>query len=240
MIYTTGGQKLNYVQNVRNIMNTIWERREEFFTSFQDVYSFLDNVDKYDKPIILVDSGDITSAGGCGDSTEILRALLQRNISLKTVLTIVDSDAVKHALQIGEGNCGQFWLGAEEKKGYNRKIKLTARVVKTCDSPIQVKGRSFCGLKLNMGKRALLDINGKINLLVSEYSSLIHDPEVLRSMGVSPEQSDIIVQKSHKLFKDAYKDIAKSVVILDTPGVTCRNIRKLPFKKIKKSIYPHR
>lgn len=77
-----------------------------------------------------------------------------------------------------------------------------------------------------------------ISIIVSEYSSLLHDPEVLGLLGILPEKQDIIVQKFHKLFRAAYKDISRSVVILDTPGYTDQNLRRLPYKNLRGPMYP--
>ena len=222
----------------KDIADYIWENRQKFFLTFPDIRTYLDSIDQYAKPAIVVDSGDITSAGALGDSTEILRALLERESRLKTVITMVDPTAVEQAVRLGEGGCGKFSLGGSQDYGYNARTQVTARVAKISDAKVKVKGPSFAGMELDMGRRALLNIGGTINLIVSERTSLLHDPEILRSIGINPEDFDLIIQKSHKLFRAAYQHIAKSVTILDTPGFSNMNLKRLPFKKVKRPIYP--
>jgi microcystin degradation protein MlrC len=220
------------------IANYLWKSRPEFFLKFKGIREYLDSADQYARPAVVVDSGDITSAGALGDSTEILRALLERNSGLRSVLTMVDPTAVMRASEIGEGRSGKLVVGGRENRGYNAATQISARVVKLSNATVSVKGHSFSGMELNMGRRALLDIGGAISLIVHERTSLLHDPEILRSMSIHPENYDLIAQKSHKLFRAAYKTIAKSVTILDTPGFSDMNLKRLPFKQVRRPIYP--
>ena len=89
-----------------------------------------------------------------------------------------------------------------------------------------------------MGRRALLDVEGTISLILSEKTSLLHDPEIVRTMGINPEDFDLIAQKSHKLFRAAYEGIARSVTILDTGGFSDMNLTRLPFQNVRRPIYP--
>ena len=151
---------------------------------------------------------------------------------------MVDPVAILQAERIGEGGTGEFTVGGSKNYGYNAPTKFTARVAKLSSAKVKVKGQSFAGMELDMGRRALLEIGGTISLIVSEKTSLLHDPEILRSLGIHPEDFDLIVQKSHKLFRAAYQNIAHSVTLLDTPGFSDMNLKRLPFKNVKRPIYP--
>jgi microcystin degradation protein MlrC len=93
-------------------------------------------------------------------------------------------------------------------------------------------------MSVELGRRALLETGPGLYIVASEYGSLMHDPEILRSMGLEPANLEVIVQKSHKLFRPAYRSLAGSVVQIDTPGFTDRNIRRLPYRRIPRPIYP--
>ena len=238
LVYTNKDSGQDYGQIGREVMEYLWGRREEFYTDVPKIEEFLNEIHQHAKPVILVDLGDITSAGGIGDSTEILRALLSKGGNLKAAVTIVDPATVNAAFRVGVGKAGKFNVGGQADYGYNRKVPLPARVMRLDSQSVKGGGASLAGLELDMGRRARLEIDGRIELIVCEKTSLVHDPQVLRSMGVNPEDYDIIVQKSHKLFRAAYEDIAKSVVAVDTPGFTDRNLKRLTFRKVKRPIYP--
>ena len=236
LIYSTLGNDM--AQSATAIADYLWQSRSQFFLKIQDINTYLASADQHATPAIVVDSGDITSAGALGDSTEILRALLARNSKLRAILTMVHPEAVAQAEAIGEGGTGDFTVGGSTNYGYNAPTTFTARVAKLSSIKVKIKGPTFGGMELDMGRRALLKIGGNINLIVSEKTSLLHDPEIVRSMGINPEDADLIAQKSHKMFRAAYKTIARSVTLLDTPGFSDMNLKRLRFLKVRRPIYP--
>jgi len=40
------------------------------------------------------------------------------------------------------------------------------------------------------------------------------------------------------MFKAGFKDVMKSDLYADTPGETCRNLQRLPFRKVRRPIWP--
>jgi microcystin degradation protein MlrC len=82
-------------------LRRIWARRSEFLLEFPGVERFLAERERYERPTIVIDSDDITSAGGVGDSTVILRAFLGATDRPKTVLAVIDPLAVARAFSVG-------------------------------------------------------------------------------------------------------------------------------------------
>jgi microcystin degradation protein MlrC len=230
--------RASYSDRVAELLDSIWQRRNEFILSLPDVEEFMDTLESYARPILCIDSGDIISGGGIGDSTVLLRSLLRRNCLFRVVLPVVDPDTLKRALKMGEGREGFFDIGGRRDFEYNRRVRIQAEVVSIRDDPFEIQGASFQGLKINPGRRARLRTADNLNIIVMEYSSLVHDPQALISMGLDPSEQDIIVQKSHKLFRAAYDGIGGSIVQIDTPGFTDVNLKRLPFRKVQRPLYP--
>lgn len=222
----------------KRILGLIWNRKKEFLMEYPTIRDFLMHAANHAKPVMLVDSGDVTTAGGMGDSTEILWALVESQNRLKTTLFLVDRNTVQLAVFLGEGSTGFFDIGGAQETGYNRGIQLFAEVRAIRDDAVYAKGPALTGTRMDTGKRALLVYGGTIKIIVCEFSSFFHDPELLRNMGIDPEKEEVIVQKTHKLYLPAYKDILKSIVIADTPGVTCRNFKEMNYLKIRRPIWP--
>ena len=40
------------------------------------------------------------------------------------------------------------------------------------------------------------------------------------------------------VYKRQYQDMAKTILVLDTPGVTDKNLKRLPFQKVSRPVYP--
>lgn len=237
LLFYVKGEKEKWESRVQGLEQYIMENKEAFFQKYPDIHEVLTNMETYEKPLIVVDSGDITTAGGIGDSTEILWALLEQKSIAKAALSIVSPRAVKEAFLIGEGNEGNITIGGDTDYGYNKSVTVYARVISLTDKPSKVNGEAFSGVEANSGRRAYLLIEEHIHAVVTEYTSLLYDPQFLRDLGIEPSEMDLIAQKSHKLFRSAYKDIAKEIVILNSPGFTDQNIKRLPFKKLQ-GVYP--
>jgi microcystin degradation protein MlrC len=60
----------------------------------------------------------------------------------------------------------------------------------------------------------------------------------LRSQGIIPESLFVIGVKAAVAHRRAYDPIAKASFPIDTPGPCSSNLKTLPFRHIKRPIYP--
>jgi microcystin degradation protein MlrC len=149
---------------------------------------------------------------------------------------MVDPVAVQAAYSAGPGAEQEIGLGSTGV-GYNARIVVSARVLQATDQPFIPRGDALRGLAVNPGLRALLQIRD-VRLLVVQHTAFLHDPEAYRSMGQEPEWAEVIVQKSHQLFKPGYRDIMRSLEYIDTPGPSSRDLAGLGFRKVERPIFP--
>ena len=218
------------------VLRFIWENRGAYLAQVPDADGFLSRLDRLEKPACAVDLGDIITAGSPGDSTFLLRAFLARGLRARVLMAMVDAAAAGDAFRAGQGSEKDFSLGASAA-GYNAKVTVRARVLATSDKPFVAQGSALHGMTVDPGLRALLEI-GSIRLLVIEHTAFLHDPEAYRSMGQDPAWAEVIVQKSHQLFKPGYRDIMKSLQYVDTPGPSSRDLAGLGYQKVERPIFP--
>ena len=240
IIYTDDLEKVNELTLKADELGTyMMNNRKSFFVKYGHIEQVMKNIDNYEKPIILIDSGDVLTGGAVGDSTVMIRSFIKGNRRLKYVVNIVDKKIILQTREMHEGEFADFVFGiSDHNKDYNAKISVFGQYLRYSDSIVTFKGESFCGLKINPGRRSLICIDESIFIVVCEYPAMLYDPEVLRDIGIEPSQMDIIVQKAHNLFKPAYKDIAKTIINVDTKGVTNQNIRKRKYENIQHPVYP--
>ncbi len=192
-----------------------------------------------EKPTIFIDSGDVLTGGAVGDSTVMIRSFLKHKFPYTYAVNLVDKKVVDKTRTMKEGEFAEFELGvSDDPDAYNAKIRVRAQYLRSSESKITFKGKSFFGLQINPGRRALLCIENSVYVIVCEHTAMLYDPEVLRDVGLEPKEFSVIVQKAHNLFKPAYKNIAKTIVNVDTLGATNQNIKSRPFKNINHPVYP--
>jgi microcystin degradation protein MlrC len=236
LVYTD--RNSNGTDCATEIARTIWNVRDQFYRKFPSIDDFLADWHRYKTPIGLADAGDITSGGAVGDGTTVLKALLSANQAPKSILTIIDPDTVEQAVQVGEGGIAQFLVGGREDHGYNNRVKLTARVLNITDAKVRFSGEVFHGMEIDPGRRVLLDIDRRLHVLVCERTTVVHDPEFIRSSGAEPQDYDLIVQKANKMFRAGYGDTLGSFVSIDTPGCTDMHLTRLPYQHVSRPIWP--
>ncbi len=218
------------------VLRFIWDRRDEYRRPIPDFAGFMGRFPSLAAPVCAVDLGDVITAGGPGDSTFLLRKLLESGAAPATLITVVDAGAAAAVRSAAAGSTVEVELGSG-KSGYNARTRLRARVLKVTDEPFTPKGPALGGFPVNAGWRALLEA-GNIRLLVAQHTAFLHDPEAFRSMGCEPSRSRLIIQKSHQLFKPAYRDIMSSCAYIDTPGPTARDLALHGFRKVRRPVHP--
>ena len=82
----------------------------------------------------------------------------------------------------------------------------------------------------------LLSVAG-VNIVVTSGHVGCYDPEMMRVLGITPEECKCIVVKLGYLEPEIRK-IAKRSMMALTDGSTNEIFSRLPYKKLKRPIYP--
>ena len=225
-------------QKMKDILAYIWNNRKDFEVFVPDIDTALDNAMACQAPVHISELGDIVSAGGASDSSVALRALLRHTEARPACVTIMDKATVAKAQEIGIGNIGEFMIGGEVDHGYNTKAAVKATVQFFNGEKIAPTGNTEKGLLFDMGMRVMLKTDDDLYIIVSEYPNYNHDKAMMTSMNVDPTEMKIVIQKTHQMFKEGYRGIIGTALYADTEGFTDRNIPRLPFKNVRRPLYP--
>jgi len=237
IFYDDDARREEFVAALDEILDMLWAARKQLLPDYPDVDTALKLCKDRETPICLVDLGDAVPAGGAGDSTVVLRAMLRAMPDVPAVVVLKDPDTVRAAVQVGEGGWGSFNIGASDEEGYNQRVKVEAQVIRINPEPYRSLGPVAEGLMINFGVRALLKAES-IYIIACEYADRSYDRNMLISMGLEPEKMGIIMQKASHSFKSTYKDVMRSYVYAQTPGFSDGIHTRMPFKRITRPMYP--
>ncbi|MDA0746343.1 MAG: M81 family metallopeptidase [bacterium] len=216
----------------------MWHRRKNFTPNLLPLEKALDLALSGGRhPFVFSDSADAPSSGAPGDSTVLLKALLDRQVQETALLNIVDSEAVQHAIRAGVGNPLELTVGASMSSEFYGPVTFQAYVKSITDGTFRNKGPGFHGVEFRMGKTAVL-VSGGVHLVVMEQPVIQWDPELYRSQGLDPAQATIVAAKSPAAFRAAYDNLAAEIHVLDVPGVCSPNLRSFPWKRITRPMFP--
>lgn len=220
-----------------DIAGYMWEVRRSFSVNNISAEEAVHRALSVDEgPVVLVDVADNTGGGAPGDGTVLLRALLTAGAS-NCVVTIVDAEAVQRAAVEGVDSEVDLLVGGKHDRHHGEPVQIKGRVVKVTDGGYVHRGSYMTGLKVGMGKTAIINCGG-LNLVLTERKAMPFDAEQLRSVGIEPAQQRIIVVKSAIAWKAAYGDIAKEAIYVETPGICSSNLQRFMYKAIPRPIFP--
>ncbi|GIP33286.1 M81 family metallopeptidase [Paenibacillus sp. J2TS4] len=223
------------------LADLFWQKRHEFHIrlySVREVVKLASERQAGDGPFVISDSADSPGAGSTGDSNYVLRELLSCEAHLRhsILLTIVDAPAVARAIDAGEGQ------SVELEVGYSicpdgEPLRVCGRVRHIGDGRFTLAGGYAKGTEANMGRCVVLELE-RLSLLITERPTFSGDPSMYRSVGLEPAAADIVLVKSANQFRADYEAISKRIFLLDTPGRSPADLRKLVFNNLRRPCYP--
>ena len=116
-------------------------------------------------------------------------------------------------------------------------MNLSARVEMITTGEYEHKGSYMTGYISSMGRTALLKAQG-VQIVLTSRRNMPFDSEHLRCLGIEPEEQKIIVVKAAVAWKAAFGEIAKRILIVDTPGVCTAELNRLNYSKRPQPLFP--
>ena len=186
---------------------------------YPDLEDVLDEAEKSEEtPYVIADASDNPGAGAFGDTTHILRRILERGIEGAAIATIVDAESVEKCEKAGVGAYISLMLGGKSDAAFSGgPLAVSGYVKRITDGTYTVTGKMDRGSKMRHGKTVLLEVAGN-HVIVSSYPRQPWDLGIFTSHGILPEREKILVTKSAIHYRAAYSEIAKKMVAVVVPG----------------------
>ena len=191
-------------------------------------------------PIVIGDSGDAPSGGAPGDSAAVLAGLLAHGVDRsgrRALLTLVDAPAVGAAHAAGVGAAVTLSLGHSVSRDLGTPIPVAGAIRMLGDGRYRITGPGMTGVEVSMGRTAVVACGG-IHILLMERPTIEWDPSLYRSAGLEPMDADLVFVKSPSHFRVSYGPLAAELIMAETPGCTCCNMRRLQFRHATRPLYP--
>lgn len=234
---TDDNEKLAH-EIVESMVDIIWARREECTLSPTPLEEAVHRAITASKgPVVLADIADNPGGGGSGDTIYILRELIRQGAKNVALAIIWDPEVVEQAVAAGVRSQIKVRLGGKMEPQFPESIDVEATVKTIADGLFVNKGPVGRGLRNDVGRMVVLDING-IEVIIPERRIQPWDPEIFRRMGIEPTEKQITVVKSSLHFRAAYGPIASEIIEVDAPGITAANFHQFNFKNLSRPIFP--
>lgn len=183
------------------------------------------------------DAGDAPSGGSAADSSAVLRALLeagaQGNQRL-SYISLCDPAAVADSERAGVGASIMVSLGHFYSKQDGVPLRVNVTVQSLSDGEYSMRDQD---MRIGMGSTAVLAL-GSIRILVRTMPSFEWDVAMYLSQGLDLSAAALVFVKSPGGFRHSYGKWAARILVADTPGPTCANMKRVPFTRVTRPLFP--
>lgn len=180
-------------------------------------------------PVILADLQDNPGAGGTGDTTGLLRALIDAGMERAVLAVLYDPVAATLAHDCGAGRSTVFSLGGHVGGPGSTPVEARATVERLGDGQFAGSGPMYRGNPMNYGKMALLRLDSGPRVIVGSVNTQAADDAILRQMGVDVADMDVICLKSGVHFRAAFQPLASAILIVKEDGANPADYSGLPY-----------
>ena len=185
-------------------------------------------------PVVISDGADNPGGGAASDSTFILRRMIERGIGNAAVGPLWDPIAVRIAFDAGEGARLQLRIGGKISPLSGDPLDLEVTVKKLVPGLVQT---GLAGTPTPMGDCALVEANG-IEILLCTLRNQAMGTDLFTLAGCDLAAKKIVLVKSSQHFYASFSKIARHVIYADAPGSVARDLNTLPFRKVRRPLWP--
>ena len=184
--------------------------------------------------VILSDTGDSVYGGAPGDSTCILRALLDQQINCPAFVPMVDADVLKAAIAAGVGAQITVELGGKIDNIFSRPVQVTGKVAAVSQGfTVDLEDRGICDLR----QTALLQVGSISIALLDHRSFAINHPVLYTHLGLDMADAKLVVVKTASNFQ-FFSRWRKGLIRVDSPGTTQSDLTAFSWTHIPRPMYP--
>lgn len=186
------------------------------------------------RPVVIADGSDNPGGGAPCDSTFLLRALLEREISGAALGMIWDPESVAAAAAAGVGREVRLRIGGKSGPMSGEPVEATVTVLSSRDDATQ---RSFGELRDELGAAVAVRLGG-IDIVLNSLRQQVFSPDCFTQLGIDVAAKRFVVVKSTQHFRAHFDPIAGATVYCDAPGALNANLAALPYRNLRRPIWP--
>lgn len=237
VIVTTNNEPNLAREVAEQVKEFCWSRRHAFVTDMVSVEEAVrEAIATEEGPVVLGDLADSGGAGTPGDGTALLAELLKQNAKGAVIGNIADPAAVQEAVRAGIGKEVSLTVGGKVDTFHGSPVSISGRV-RVIHDGVFTAATTFNAGTYRRGTTVVVDCGG-VEVILTARPVLVFEANHFRSLGIEPTQRKILACKSELQHRAGFDGVAKKIIDVDTPGLATQDLSRLPFKKIRRPVFP--
>jgi len=187
------------------------------------------------RPVVIADTQDNPGAGGSGDTTGLIDALLRHDAQNVIVGFLCDAPAAQAAAEAGVGCEIDIELGGRHGPAGVKPLQGRFRVMALSDGEFRMTGNVTGRALADLGQMALLRCGG-VEIAVTSKNVQAYDPAPFHRLDVDWTTRRIVVLKSSCHFRADFEPGAEAVLSVLAPGAYDPDPARYPYKRLRKGV----
>ena len=209
--------------------------RDETRAPHVDVDAALDRVlGAVRGPVVIADVADNPGGGAPGDSTFILRRVLERGIGDVAIGAFWDLGAIQICCDAGVGAVIDLRVGGKcnPASGDPVDVRVTVRAI------AERHGQTALGGGESLGRCVWVEAARGVHLLLASMRSQVYGTDAFTGIGISLDDKRAIVVKSTQHFHAQFAPLASEVLYVSTPGALTLDFASIDYQVRARAYWP--
>lgn len=223
------------------LRQALWALREDIRPMTMEVDEALDQALAPSKvasstsgPVVLADIADNPGGGAPGDSTFILRRLVERGIGQAVFGTVWDLGAVQICKDAGVGAALDLRIGGKcgPTSGDPVDVRVVVRAV------VEDHTQSALGARERLGTSVWVETSSGLHIVLASIRTQTYGTDAFTGLGLTLADKRVVVVKSTQHFHAQFAPIARAVLYVTTPGTLSLDYARIPFQRRSLDFWP--
>ena len=190
-------------------------------------------------PILMADVADNPGGGGRGNTTWLLRALVEAGAQGVVIGVFNDAALAAEAHALGIGAAFEARFNRAEDHPFSQPFSARATVAALSDGVYTGRRGMARGIRASMGPSALLRVGGVSVAVISNRQQCM-DPMQLEMFGVDIAAARVVVLKSRGHFRAGFDEFftPDRIIEVDCPGLTSPTLHSFEWTRLPRPLYP--
>jgi microcystin degradation protein MlrC len=216
----------------------LWERREQFTARLVDPAAAVEQASKLPGPVCLLDMGDNVGGGSAADGTVLAHEFHRRSLG-PAFVCLYDPEAVRRAEAAGIGSRLTLSVGGKTDRLHGEPLQAEFRVVRVSDGRFEEPEARHGGLRhFDQGRTAVVATDQGLTVMLTSRRMVPFSLHQLTDFGIDPARFQYLVAKGVNAPLAAYEKVCRSILRVNTPGVTTADLRQLTYAHRRRPMYP--
>ncbi len=216
----------------------LWDRRENFVGTFLDPKEAVRLARMREPPVCLLDMGDNVGGGSPADGTVLAHRLIEERVA-DSFVCLYDPAAVQAAEAVGLGKRVKLSMGGKTDDLHGRPIDCEVDVLSFHEGRFtETRPRHGGGTMFHQGRTAVVKTGTGLTVMLTSRRQPPFSLSQLTQLGLEPESFRVLIAKGVHAPVAAYREVCRSFLRVNTPGVTSADMRLLSYKHRRRPMFP--